>query len=130
MDLANTTGNDPHQSPGKRKAGDMASSDASTRDEYGTVTEQIPVEGGYNTVVTQPLTASTDAPSQANGGETRVNVGEEMTARTFASWEAFDVYLAEYEAQTFQKFRVRSNKTAAARNKAIERESRPLLLFL
>ncbi|KAL3656798.1 hypothetical protein V7S43_018255 [Phytophthora oleae] len=122
MDLANTTGNDPHQSPGKRKAGDMASSDACTRDEYGTVTEQIPVKGGCNTVVTQSLTAFTNAPSQANGGETRVNVGEEMTARTFASWKAFDVYLAEYEAQTFQKFRVRSNKTAAARNKAIERD--------
>ncbi|ETO78988.1 hypothetical protein F444_06205 [Phytophthora nicotianae P1976] len=93
----------------------------------GTGKRKVTCDEAYTTAddaaTSRNITGSTDT------GDNRLNVGSDR--RSFSSWLAFEAYLSEYEGLTFQKFRVRSNKTAVARNKAIDRENssaRPIRL--
>ncbi|KAE8959055.1 hypothetical protein PR001_g30855 [Phytophthora rubi] len=61
----------------------------------------------------------TDNHQNAEAEPNSVNEGPPLKSKSFVSWNEFHAYLDTYQAQTYQMFRVRSNKSVAARNQII-----------
>ncbi|KAE9267807.1 hypothetical protein PF008_g31268, partial [Phytophthora fragariae] len=64
----------------------------------------------------------TDNHQNAEAEPNSVNEGPPLKSKSFVSWNEFHAYLDTYQAQTYQMFRVRSNKSVAARNQIISRD--------
>ncbi|POM61588.1 hypothetical protein PHPALM_29374, partial [Phytophthora palmivora] len=89
---------------------EVVASEGSESDGDGEVSEALSVSD---------IPDSTSSTSEG-GGSLRIlalppNTGE------FASWEAFDEFMAAYQAQTLQVFRARTNTTVAERNARIDK---------
>ncbi|KAE9159696.1 hypothetical protein PF002_g32799, partial [Phytophthora fragariae] len=123
--MAASVGDFQNEATRKRKASTCSLSYKNTSDDNPSTSGELR-DGPHHDLIDGDPTGCqeelTDNHQNAEAEPNSVNEGPPLKSKSFVSWNEFHAYLDTYQAQTYQMFRVRSNKSVAARNQIISRD--------